>query len=166
MMRTNGSLAFVAALVAFASACGGVEPDERSGRDAARGGAQEFPLDRAVTDAVNFEGGDATDWKVFEIERSGTYTLELYWDYQYVESVVNVHDQYGTLLQTINHDRTRSYDIVELDLPESGLYYLRIRSDKYRTTYSLRVTEGRIDASGEPQREPREEPLPEFDRPI
>ena len=154
----------MACLVATALGCEGMpEPDERSGRDSQRAGAQSVPLDVVVTDAVNHTGGDSTDWKVFEIEDTGQYTIELFWDNPYIEGEVNLHDQYGTLMETIGHRNGGSEDRLVIHLTEAGLYYLRIHREKNRTTYSVRVYPGGPRQEGEVD---RDEPVPEFDRPI
>ena len=33
-----------------------------------------------MTDALNHAGGDATDWKIFTTDRTGTHTIEVFWD--------------------------------------------------------------------------------------
>jgi len=146
----------------LAVACGGPGPEENSGVDAQRAGAQTVPLEAVVTDAINFEGGDATDWKVFEIPSAGTYTLEFFWDAAYINGSVALHDQYGTRLDGLTHAAGREKEVLTLRLSESGLYYIRIHSDMYRTTYSVRIYEG------EPRTEEdwQVDPVPEFDRPI
>lgn len=141
--------------------CNAIGPEDNSGSDTARPGAQTMPLETVVTDAINFEGGDATDWKSFTIESPGAHTLEFFWDNPLIQATVALHDQYGTLMQTVTH-QSGGTDVLTVDLPESGLYYLRIRTQMYRTTYSVRVYEG-------PPRDAedwQEDPIPELDRPI
>ena len=163
MMRRPKRFSMLLALMA-GLACDGIpEPNENSGRDQQRAGAQTVPLDVVVTDAVNHAGGDSTDWKVFEIENTGQYTIELFWDNPYIECEVNLHDQYGTLLETVGHRSGGSENILVVDLSEVGLYYLRVHAEKERTTYSVRVYEG---GPRQGDGTPGPEPVPEFDRPI
>ena len=164
-MRKPSPLSFltVSGLV-FALSCGFPEPDENSGRDVQRAGAQTIPLDTAVTDAVNHAGGDSTDWKVFEITDTGEYTIELFWDNPYVESEFNLHDQYGTRLETVGHRNASGESQLVISLSEVGLYYIRIFSEKNRTTYSVRVYPGV--PRGTQDTEEQDTPIPVFDRPI
>ena len=160
-LRILGVVVAVAVACA-ASSCGGPGPEDHSGRDTQRAGAQQIPLETAVTDALNFEGGDATDWKVFEIPSPDTYTLEFYWDAPFVHSSVALHDQYGTLLQALTHTPGQHHDVLTVDLREAGLHYIRIHSDMYRTTYSIRVYEGQLRAPEDWQTTP----IPELESPI
>ena len=148
--------------ISWVAACGSVGPEDNSRRDVQRAGAQTIPLETAITDAINFEGGDATDWKVFEIPSPHTYTIEVFWDAPYVHSSVALHDQYGTLLEALTHTPGDTTDVLTVELREAGLHYIRIRTQMYRTTYSLRVYEGQPRAP----EDWHEAPVPELDSEI
>ncbi|MBN1947842.1 MAG: PPC domain-containing protein [Bradymonadales bacterium] len=137
-------------------------PEDNSGHDTSRSGAVTAPFDVAITDAVNYEGGDATDWKKFEIAQAGQVTVDIYWDTETVLGEVSLHDQYGATITSATHDRSGQHDQITANLPADGLYYIRIRTTGGRSTYSIRLYLGPPRESGQMQEDPR----PEFDRPI
>jgi hypothetical protein len=150
----------VAGLLALG--CGGVGPEERSGRDQARGGAREIPLEQVVTDALHAEGGDTTDWKMFTTSVGGPHTIDVYWDNDFVRGGVVVTDQYGTEVASALHDADRQHDQLVVDLPEAGSYYMKLYLTYWYTNYSVRVYPGQPrEAEGW-----EEDPRPEFDREI
>jgi hypothetical protein len=149
------------AILFVAVACNQVTPEEFSFADANRGGAQSIPLNRVVTDTVNFEGGDATDWKVFSVPSSGLYSVELFWDIPFVESQVILHDQYGVEIERVIH-LDGEEDLLQVELQEVGDYYLKIQAQRYRSSYSLRISQGEPQSIGVVEGELR----PEFDRPV
>jgi hypothetical protein len=153
-------------LVAVSSVAAGCAksyaPDERSGNDRVRTGAQSMPLQRAVTDAVNYEGGDATDWKSFEVPAAGPVTVEVYFDNPFVNVEVGLYDSYGS--QLARQRRSSGSDPVRIvhSLPEGGLYFVMIQATENHSVYSIRVTPG----GGQTDTEQVVDPRPEFDRPI
>jgi hypothetical protein len=151
-------------MAVLGGACSGeYEPDERSGRDQGRNGAQVIPLDVIVTDALTREGGDSTDWKKFEAPGAGVYTLEVYWDQPFVRGSIAIADQYGQTLETISHNQDRAIDQTTLTLNEAGTYFVKLAIDSYRSTYSIMVYPGPPHDEEQVQ---AEEPRPEFDRPF
>ncbi|MCA9563350.1 MAG: hypothetical protein KC561_07665 [Myxococcales bacterium] len=154
---------FALALALLATTgCSNVGPNDNSRRDAQRAGAQEIPLDTAVTDAINFAGGDATDWKAFNVTEAGEYTMEFFFDNPIVNATIDLHNQYGERLESLTHNVNGPSDVMTVNLREVGTYYLRFNTTQYRSTYSLRVYQGRPTQANTPTEEPR----PEFDRPI
>jgi hypothetical protein len=162
MRRSSAVLAMWVGFVLIAIGCAGAyEPEENSGRDTARQGAQTIPLATAVTDGVNYEGGDATDWKVFEMPAPGRVTVQLYLDnHPNIQASLGLFDQYGGEVETMNASGEQE-TILRANVNEAGLYYVRVQSTQGRSTYSVRVYQG--DPTG-----PAEvsDPRPEFDRPL
>jgi hypothetical protein len=169
-MRTNNVrrrlinpwLLWLAAALGLLMGCGRPGPEDNSGRDSGRGGALGINLDTVVTDAVNFEGGDATDWKKFELSQGGPLTVDIFWDNTIITGSLSLHDQYGASIANVSHNTSGQHDQLTASVPSDGLYYIRIHSSVGRSTYSVRVYTG-------PPREQeqwQEEPRPEFDRPI
>jgi hypothetical protein len=159
-MRTSFILLIATALVT--GGCTEIDPDERSGRDQNRAGAQEIALDVVVTDALNPVGGDSTDWKVFEISETGTYTIELFWDARNIESRVNLHDQFGSRMESITHNVNRQRDEMVVQLPDVGIYYLSFQASQHYSTYSVYVYAGQPREAQTLESDPR----PEYDGPI
>jgi hypothetical protein len=138
------------------------EPDERSTNDRARTGARSMPLQRAVTDAVNYEGGDATDWKSFEAPGAGPITIEVFFDNSFVKAEVGLYDSYGSQLASQRRSSgTEPLRIVH-QVPAAGLYFVQIRATENRSIYSIRIFPG----TGQTDTEQVVDPRPEFDRPI
>lgn len=127
---------------------GSVGPEDRSGADASRGGAQAMPIETPITDALNYEGGDATDWKIFEVTESGPTTVDVYFDTDYVQGGISVHDQYGTELASRGRSPGQQHDQIIVNLPEAGSYYVRIYLTAYYSTYSIVVTPGEGGGAG------------------
>ena len=127
---------------------GSVGPEDRSGADSSRGGAQAMPIETPVTDALNYEGGDATDWKIFEVSQSGPVTVDVFFDTDYVEGVITVHDQYGTELASRTRTPGQQQDQIVVNLPEASSYYVRIHLTAYYSTYSIVVTPGEGGSAG------------------
>tara|TARA_B100000029_G_C17293267_1_gene857797 strand:- start:310 stop:804 length:495 start_codon:yes stop_codon:yes gene_type:complete len=150
-----------AAILLLVIACSQVAPDEFSLADANRTGAQSIPLNRVVTDTVNFEGGDATDWKVFSVSSSGLYSVEIFWDHPYVQRQVILHNQYGVEIDRLAQLEGEG-DLLQVELQEAGDYYLKIHAQRYRSSYSLRVSQGEPQPIGAVEVQQR----PEFDRTI
>ena len=137
-------------------------PDERSSDDQARTGAQAMPLRTPVTDAVNYEGGDATDWKAFNAPGAGQMTIEVFFDNHYIDSSVSLYDSYGTRLDSTSRAAGSDPAVIVYEVPEAGPYYIRIQANQNNSVYSVRVYPGTPREGSEPEVDPR----PVFDRPI
>lgn len=158
-----GALVLLIALASTVVGCPDTyEPDERSTDDRARTGAQQIPLRRSVTDAVNYDWGDATDWKQFEAPGAGPMTIEVYFDNAFVKADVGLYDSYGTRLA--QQSRTSGSDPIRIvqNLPGAGLFFIQIHASENRSVYSIRVYPG----SGDTDTDQVVDPRPEFDRPI
>lgn len=122
------------------TACGGnveVLPDSQSGEDFDRAGAQELFLDKLVDDYVDFEGGDATDWKFFKVKAKGILELTVYWDdHRDIESVIDVRDRFGALIDSRRHSDELEKDKLDLKV-DAGTHFVRLYASKGSSVYTI-----------------------------
>ncbi len=131
------------ALAAFATACGGnveVKPDDNSGDDYDRSGAQELFLDKLVDDYIDAKAGDSTDWKFFKVKSRGILELTVYWDdYRDIESIIDVRDRFGALIDSRRHSDELEKDKLDLRV-EPGTHFIRLFSQKGASVYTIEAT--------------------------
>src|SRR5262245_24693890 len=100
-MRRLLVLLFATALSCGPSAKGPSVPkdfdaDAKSGPDGKRSGARPLPLNRAITDEINFMGQDKTDWYVVQLAgRPSVMTAEVHWDSADSDLMIDVFDEFG-----------------------------------------------------------------------
>jgi hypothetical protein len=118
-----------------------IDPDANSGADAKRTGAVAIPVNQAVTDEVNFDRQDQTDWKSIDLKgRAGILSVELHWDNANSDMSVDVFDALGVQIGA-SPDAAAGTQLkkVAVNIEAPGIYYLRVRAPKAKdgSVYNL-----------------------------
>jgi hypothetical protein len=133
----------VLVLAMLVAACNGeveVKPDGNSGDDFDRSGAEELFLDKLVDDYIDAKAGDATDWKFFKVKSKGILELTVYWDdYRDIESIVDVRDRFGALVDSRRHSEELEKDKLDLRV-EPGTHFIRLFAEKGASVYTIEAT--------------------------
>jgi hypothetical protein len=138
------------------------DPDANSGPDGKRSGATPIEVNKLVTDEVNFDKQDMTDWKSVELKgKAGLLTVLLHWDNDKSDMNIDAFDAMGTQAATSPGLQPGSQDkklVVQID--KLGLYYLRVTAPKAHdgSVYSL---EAKWDGEEAPPPPPPAEEKPE-----
>ncbi len=105
-----------------------VGPDDKSGPDGKRSGANALKVNTPVTDEVNVPHGDKTDWyKVDLLGKAGVLTCQLNWDNPKSDVMVDVFDAVGAQIAASpvrGAGEQLKKLLVQIDNP--GTYYIRI----------------------------------------
>lgn len=109
-----------------------VDNDANSGPDGKRSGAMAIEVNKLVTDEVNFDKQDMTDWKSVELKgKPGLLTVLLHWDNEKSDLNLDVFEAMGNSIATSPGPQPGSQDkklVVQID--KLGLYYIRITAPK------------------------------------
>jgi hypothetical protein len=109
-----------------------VDPDANSGPDGKRSGAAAMEVNKLVTDEVNFDKQDMTDWKMVDLKgKPGLLTVNLHWDNEKSDMNLDVFDAMGTPVATSPGPQPGAQDkklVVQID--KLGVYYIRITAPK------------------------------------
>lgn len=166
-------------LLAFALplACGevSIKPDSRSGPDFEKAGALQLQMNKLTDDFVDGGQGDNTDWKFLKVTAKGILKLVVYWDSKNVDSMVEVRDRFGVLLQNFTHSAELEKDEIEFPV-DPGTHYVRLYALTKASVYTIEGTfqawdadatdevtpeaDSSIDLLGEPMPEATAEPRP------
>jgi len=112
--------------------------DHSSGPDKDRGGALPISIGTIVTDELNPDGGDHTDWKSISVPTPGFLTVQVFWD-QSADihgAVITVHDRFGAELQKRAHQPHVPQDELVVRV-EPGYYFVRLQAERGRSIYSI-----------------------------
>jgi len=122
------------ALALLLVACGGAEkkPDD----DGERGGAKELFLDKLTDDFISKDDDDAVDWKFFKIKSRGILRITVYWDSKRIESVIDVRDRFGALLDSRKHSAELEKDVLEIRV-EPGTHFVRLATERGGSVYTI-----------------------------
>ncbi len=125
------------------SGCG-IKPDGNSGGDAERYQAKKIELGQQVSDSVDYNGGDRTDWKYLYIEDPGILQINVLVDNQEAGLVVELYDRYGHFIARSDHVVGPSVQLMhQVTL---GKYFIKIyarkRGDKTGYTLITRMVGG------------------------
>ena len=120
-------------------ACTGA--DDKSGGDSERYQAKPLQMAKLEADAVDISAGDATDWKVLDLQDTGYLTVELVLDNANAEVSLSLFDRFGKPVARASH---RKGEPVQLKLTTDvgiGRYFVRVQADKgsEATGYSIRA---------------------------
>jgi hypothetical protein len=117
-----------------------VDPDANSGADAKRTGALHMPVNQPVSDEVNFDHQDETDWKVLELTGSpGVLELELHWDAPEANLNVDIYDGLGEQIAASPSGSTDRTKKVAAEVERPGTYFVRVQAPgaKNGSVYSV-----------------------------
>ncbi len=175
-----------ALLVLVAGGCGPAPPpktgnevkfdaDARSGPDGKRSTAREVRINTPVTDEVNFQSQDKTDWYLVKLlGRSGVLNTVVHWDSDSSDVMIDVFDEIGRQISASpvrNRNAKEKSLLTQIDKP--GVYYVRVTAPT-KTDATVYTMEAKWDAPPPPPpvvvvvREPpppREHPEPVDDPP-
>ena len=119
------------------------DADARSGLDGKRSGAQQIQPNIGITDDVNFDLQDQTDWKQVQLKgKPGVLTVELRWDTANADLNCDVFDSFGEQIAGSPGPTPGAQfkkTVVQIDKP--GVYYLRIQAAKKgdASVYTVKV---------------------------
>jgi len=117
------------------------DADLNSGPDGKRSGAVAIEVNKLVTDEVNFDKQDASDWKSVELKgKPGLLEVVLHWDNDKSDMNIDAYDAMGASvasspgLQPGAQDKKLSVQIDKL-----GIYYLKVSAPKAKdgSVYTL-----------------------------
>lgn len=144
MSRVAGRLTAVG-LGLFVLGCGGVEVklDSNSGGDAARDQAMAVFVDRTVTDRLDGQGGDHTDWKYVDVLDKGRLRIEVSVDTpeNLKGAQVELTDAFGNRLdrQLVGQGQTNYVFAREVEKTPDK-YYVRVFAQDGRSVYTVGTT--------------------------
>lgn len=130
MLRPLLPLAMVAALSALLAGCI-TQPDEKSGDDGDRHQAKPLPIGKPASDSVDYNAGDRTDWKVLELQDTGTLTVDVIVDNPKSNVTVALFDRYGKPVARMMHRKDDDSPQVKL-MTEVGVgkYFVMVQAYK------------------------------------
>jgi len=130
------------ALALLLMGCGGAE--KKPDGDGDRGGAKELFLDKLTDDFISAEDDDAIDWKFFKVKNRGILRITVYWDNKRIESVIDVRDRFGALLDSRKHSSELEKDILEVRV-EPGTHFVRLATEQGGSVYTIEGVFERFD---------------------
>ncbi len=143
-------LALFLALALSASGCHNqpkneptIDNDRASGPDGNRLGAQHMQLGKLITDEVDFDKGDMSDWRQVHLTQKGTIKVKLHWDSDKMDLNVDVFDPRGDPLASspglLPGSQEKSV-LAQIDGP--GSYFIRVTAPraKMACVYTLQAT--------------------------
>ena len=161
---SNRTLCLMAAAALSLAAVGGMgckkskpdtrpkfDADARSGLDGKRSGAITIEVNKVVTDDVNFDGQDQTDWKQVELKgKPGILTVELHWDRAEADLNCDVFNSFGEQIAASPGPQAGAQQKkVIVEVSNLGVYFLRIQAAK-RGDYSVYTLEAKWDGEVAP----------------
>ncbi len=135
----------IAIILIAVAAC--TSPDSKTGTDGKRHVASMLPLDEWTidVDGVNYSAGDRTDWKKFDVPRTGPVVVELLIDIPSATINVALYSSRGKLIKEASNRRGKNRAELRLDAEvKEGTCFLQIfaRGSGDQSGYSTRVTLG------------------------
>lgn len=167
-MRSGVALLFVAGLAACGAVAGSM--DAKSEGDQARDQALALFLDRTMTDSVDGEGGDNTDWKYIDIVDKGGLRVDVGMDAPegLKGAEIELFDEFGKRLDrrlVMPNQTSYSFEVEVDKVPNK--YFVRTFTAEGRSTYSIGARLAPDPGQPEPRRvvEARPEPEQPVDEP-
>ena len=118
------------------------------GKDSSSGGDHSIATAKVIvpgipsTDRISALEHDNTDWKKFEFDQvRGRIKVDVYWDEPDLEAVVNLRDQFGSIIFAWRHVKGRQHESYPDIRVREGVYYLEIKCSAHETVYTLEVTD-------------------------
>ncbi len=125
------------ALALAAFACNiNLNPDRNSGADAERHAAPGAKLNEVYLDSVDFDSGDATDWRYVLVGQQGILAITCHFDEIDAKAVVHLRDAVGNILAT-QHNSGQARQEATAKVKE-GKYYIEVKAleEGSKTTYT------------------------------
>lgn len=165
------SLSALAALLL--SACGGVPVDANTGGDGVRDQAMGLFINEAsITDSIDGDDGDNTDWRYVDVSEEGRLTLNIAFDRpeKLVGAEVSLHDEFGGRLEREVVAANRgSYVFAQEVAKAPTRFFIRVFTETGRSAYSIGASQSIKPAPPPPPPPPPppvyEEPEPSPARP-
>lgn len=167
LLDTAAGLGALAALAAVSLAWGCQEPqvkyDYGSGPDRNRVGARKVFPGQRITDSLNAEVGDHTDWKEISIPEPGTMAVTVALDdTRGMKGFVSLKDSFGIEMdrRPLNaSDNLYTFDRVPV---YQGAYFVQVFADKGDSVYTTGVTFEPLNrrVRSQPRALPQPEPKP------
>jgi hypothetical protein len=141
-MNARRGLRLAGLLLLAPAGCSGGNHEVNSGGDAARETAATLELGKEVEDSVNFNDGDRTDWKTFEVPGAGKIGVDVMWGNASARCgfrVIGAAGEDVKRLDTIGGDPRK---IVKWDVPGAATFFLRFQCEDEGdySAYLLKVT--------------------------
>ena len=140
-----------------------IDPDANSGPDARRSGAVAIAPNQPVTDEVNFDKQDQTDWKSVELRgKPGILAVELHWDDPGSELDVDLFDAVGVQVAASPGGATGAQlKKIAYEVEQPGVYFIRVRAPRAKCA-SVYTVLARWEGGRAPAPEPvvEKEPAP------
>ena len=117
-----------------------MDADFESGSDFRRSGARAMPINTPVTDSVNYDKGDQTDWKALELKgKPGVLSIEAHWDNAASDLSVDVFDSLGTQIASSPQASGTPEKKMVVQIEQPGVFYLRMQAPRAHdnTDYTL-----------------------------
>lgn len=137
------SLLIATGLLAVSSIPGCVGPEDKSTEDYERHRAKSLALGQSEPDAVDYTGGDRTDWKVLELQDTGFLTVELILDDPAANVAVSLFDRRGKAIPGgRSSHRAGEHPLLKVMTDVGvGRYFIRVEAEGKgdRTGYAIRA---------------------------
>ena len=114
-------------LVLTAPACNlNINPDRASGPDGERYSSPPTKLNEVYLDSVDFDNGDATDWRWVLVGQQGILAVTCHFDELSAKTVLHVRDAVGNVLATqFNSGQARQVATAKV---RAGKYYIEVKA--------------------------------------
>lgn len=113
------------------------DPNANSGGDESRLKATEIPVNRTIIDNVNYNAGDMTDWKYFNLPSSGLVEFLIAFDNPSAKGTAIIRDARGAQVTRVDHQGEPKLQTTFRGQP--GIYYLEIYANQEMSDYTLEV---------------------------
>lgn len=113
-----------------------LNPDRNSGADGERHAAPGAKLNEVYLDSIDFDSGDATDWRHLLLGQQGILTITCHFDEIDAKAVVHLRDAVGNILATQhNSGQARQEATAKV---RKGKYYIEVKAleEGAKTTYT------------------------------
>lgn len=118
-------LAAVLPLLLSLGACSlNLDPNRASGKDGERYTAPGAELNKVYNDSVDYDAGDATDWRLLAIGQQGILTLTCHFDEIDAKTMVHIRDAVGNILAEQAHNGQPRQELTAK--VDEGKYYIEI----------------------------------------
>ncbi|MBM4321589.1 MAG: hypothetical protein FJ125_17010 [Deltaproteobacteria bacterium] len=103
-----------------------ITPDRSSGPDGERYSAPGAKLNLVYNDSVDYDNGDATDWRFVLIGQQGILTLTCHFDEIDAKTVVHIRDAVGNIMAEQFHNGQPRQELTAK--VNEGKYYLEVKA--------------------------------------
>ncbi len=103
-----------------------VNPDRASGADGERYSSPAAKLNEVYLDSVDYDNGDATDWRYILVGQQGILSVTCHFDELGAKTVLHVRDSVGNILATqFNSGQDRQVATAKV---MEGKYYIEVKA--------------------------------------